>query len=928
MKRRYLLSTLTLALAVLAGSLDAQTWEPIALHVPVPIRADQRALDTDGSRLYVLVSRGIYMSADNGDTFQPLNDVEGNVYSMTNLPGRFIKYVNGSMWVGFDPGSAALGGTGPINYGAASLHRLTPGESVWHKSSNGFPIGDTGNQADDITYDVSTGTYYAGAALGGAFVSTDGLNWTQRTAGLGGLGLPVSMVAFDGIAFELRPLAQVYRSLNRGTNWTALASHQGISSGFMLEQNGRLMFASSGNNTLQDGFNYSDDHGATWTFTTTLRGTADLSQRDGIIYAAGLCGGITETAYGRYGVKFSATAGITWDNLPTNGLPIDSFSGINVTRIVRQGNFLFLYSGTNLFRCDVSGFDFRPTTQIVRQMPAVSNILSGQNLNLNVLAGGANLTYQWLFQGTNLPGATQATLSLPAVQTNQSGAYRLIVTGDRGSITSSAVAVTVSDWSDGHYDLTYLNPLTGGSIYLLTDSSLISVGGAPFYKMNPAGDRAITRTISGATLPANMLDSSNRIIMGGNFTTAPKGNRLIRVFGNDLTDDTNYHVLNANGSFSTITELPGRGYLVGGSFTSVTNVGTSTNSVGYMCLVGYSGLVDTSFSVGTGPSGPVSKIVVEGTTNIYVSGVWTVWNGASSYQFVKLRPDGSLDTGFSHTATANNLTFFQPAMAGKLFGVVSLKPVLLNPDGTLDPAFNTANATIPPGSVVKSIAVGQSNQLYVVGTFASYGGKSVGEYMRLSSSGILDTNFYTQSPTSGGFSWDVFDPRGYLYLVRDTSSGTFQGQSFGTGPYRLFTGTGPAANAGAPTFDQWTAQYTFPPGLSHPEDDADGDGIKNIFEYYFGSNPTDRASGSQPVSARVQVVGEDYPAITFIRSKTATGISVIPQVSSSLLFNDSLGSTLESVVAIDAQTERVTIRSNVRLASQTAQFLRLQLSIP
>ncbi len=189
------------------------------------------------------------------------------------------------MWVGSDPGSGA------INLGHASLHRLIPGQTSWQKSSNGFPIGDTGNQADDIAYDSSAGIYYAGAALGGAFVSSDGLNWQQRTTGLGGLGLPTSVVAFNGMAFELRPLTTVHKTMNQGTNWTALASHQGVSSGYLLEKGARIMFASSGNNTLQDGFNYSDDNGATWTFLTGLRGTADLSLRDGLIYAAGMFGG-------------------------------------------------------------------------------------------------------------------------------------------------------------------------------------------------------------------------------------------------------------------------------------------------------------------------------------------------------------------------------------------------------------------------------------------------------------------------------------------------------------------------------------------------------------------------------------------------------------------------------------------------------------
>jgi len=912
------------SVALLSPELKAQTWENITANVPVTLLGSSRTMDSDGARLYVLtLTNGVYVSSDNGSSFTPVNDVEGGVYSMASLNGRFLKYVNGSMWVGWDPGSGA------VNYGYASLHRLTAGETVWHKSSNsGFPLLDTGNQADDIAYDASTGIYYAGAALGGAFVSSDGVNWQQRTTGLGGLGVPTSVIAFNGMAFELRPLAQVYKTTNQGANWMALQSHQGVSSGFLLDKNGRIMFASTGNNTLQDGFNYSDDYGATWNFMTNgIKGTADLMMKDGIIYAAGQFGGVFEPLIGRYGFKFSATDGITWDNLPTNGLPQDPTIGLNITRVVRQGNYLFTHFNTNgtisLYRCDVSGFDFTPTTQIARPLPATTNFLTGQTLNLSVLAGGANLTYQWFFKGTNIEGATNAVFSIPAVQTNNAGAYKVAVIGDRGSVTSSVVTVNIGERAEGKYDITYNNPTTGGWIYLLSDSSLVSVGGATFYKMNSTGERAVTRTISGATLPANFLDSSNRVILAGSFTQAPKGNRVIRVLGSDLTDDAGFHLFYANNTISTVAELPGRGYLVGGGFTTVTNTGISTNIANHLCLLDYSGVVDTNFSVGTGPNGSISKIVVVGQTNIYVAGTYSTWNGVGAHQFQKLNTDGTLDTNFSHTATGNNISYFFPYVSNKLFAVVSSKPALINPDGTLDTSFNTANATF--NNTVISIAVGESNKIYVVGTFTSYAGKSLGKYARLFPNGTVDTNLYTESPTSGGFTWAVYDPRGYLYVIRDTSSGTFQGQSYGTGPYRLFVGKNVVAATG---FEAWETQFTFPPGKDDPEDDADGDGVKNIFEYYFGSDPLNTSSGAQPAETTVNSGGQDYPAITFIRSKNATGVTLIPEVSSSVLFDDSLGSTVESSVDLGDGTERVTIRSNVSTAAQTTQFLRIQLSVP
>jgi len=130
------------------------------------------------------------------------------------------------------------------------------------------------------------------------------------------------------------------------------------------------------------------------------------------------------------------------------------------------------------------------------------------------------------------------------------------------------------------------------------------------------------------------------------------------------------------------------------------------------------------------------------------------------------------------------------------------------------------------------------------------------------------------------------------------------------------------------TFNQWTAQYTFPSGQSDLDDDPDGDGLKNVFEYYFGSNPTNAASGAQPAATSVNVSGQNYPAITFIRSRNVTGVTLIPQISSTVLFGDSLGSTIQSIVDLGNGTERVTIRSNISMTALAAQFLRIQLSVP
>ncbi len=53
-------------------------------------------------------------------------------------------------------------------------------------------------------------------------------------------------------------------------------------------------------------------------------------------------------------------------------------------------------------------------------------------------------TYQWLFDGTNLAGATGSALVLTNVLQNQSGTYTVIATNYLGSATNEAITLTVN----------------------------------------------------------------------------------------------------------------------------------------------------------------------------------------------------------------------------------------------------------------------------------------------------------------------------------------------------------------------------------------------------------------------------------------------------------------------------------------------------
>ncbi len=86
------------------------------------------------------------------------------------------------------------------------------------------------------------------------------------------------------------------------------------------------------------------------------------------------------------------------------------------------------------------------TTQfspIVITQPQNQFVANGANASFSVVAeGGSTLGYQWNFNGTNILGATNSTLSLTNVQPFNAGAYSVIVTNSFGSVTSSNAALT------------------------------------------------------------------------------------------------------------------------------------------------------------------------------------------------------------------------------------------------------------------------------------------------------------------------------------------------------------------------------------------------------------------------------------------------------------------------------------------------------
>src|ERR1039457_5887475 len=81
----------------------------------------------------------------------------------------------------------------------------------------------------------------------------------------------------------------------------------------------------------------------------------------------------------------------------------------------------------------------------ITTQPQSQSILAGQTATFSVAATGTPpLTYQWLFNGTNvISGATTNPFSLANVQSTNGGNYSVIVSNFAGSVTSAAATLTI-----------------------------------------------------------------------------------------------------------------------------------------------------------------------------------------------------------------------------------------------------------------------------------------------------------------------------------------------------------------------------------------------------------------------------------------------------------------------------------------------------
>ena len=114
----------------------------------------------------------------------------------------------------------------------------------------------------------------------------------------------------------------------------------------------------------------------------------------------------------------------------------------NPTGITRSDDGKFYISDTNNHTVRLGLF---PNAPAITSQPKNITLTAGASALFGVRATGVpEPTYQWLFNGKEISGATSATLSISGVKESDAGKYSVVVSNESGSVTSNEAVLTVT----------------------------------------------------------------------------------------------------------------------------------------------------------------------------------------------------------------------------------------------------------------------------------------------------------------------------------------------------------------------------------------------------------------------------------------------------------------------------------------------------
>ncbi|MBU6401838.1 MAG: immunoglobulin domain-containing protein [Verrucomicrobia bacterium] len=147
---------------------------------------------------------------------------------------------------------------------------------------------------------------------------------------------------------------------------------------------------------------------------------------------------LTATASSGLPVSFSLVSGPA--TVTGNLLSLGTVSGAVTVEATQAGNTNF-NPAPGVDQTFVLGTLPLP---VITTQPVGQTVNPGDRVTFNVVATNGPLSYQWLWGGTPVTGATASSLVLARVQASQAGPYDVIVSNASGSVTSTVAMLVVN----------------------------------------------------------------------------------------------------------------------------------------------------------------------------------------------------------------------------------------------------------------------------------------------------------------------------------------------------------------------------------------------------------------------------------------------------------------------------------------------------
>jgi uncharacterized delta-60 repeat protein len=195
--------------------------------------------------------------------------------------------------------------------------------------------------------------------------------------------------------------------------------------------------------------------------------------------------------------------------------------------------------------------------------------------------------------------------------------------------------------------------------------------------------------------------------------------------------------------------------LVAGEFTSYN--GTGANRI---IRINSDGSIDTGFTYGTGFNARVYDIKLQSDGKILVAGEFTTYNGSSVDKLIRLNSDGSLDTGYTTSQTANCFTIDIDSNGKAIVLNQSTSNGGIrryNTDGTNDTGFDPDTGF--SGNASK-ILVLSDDSVVCIGSFVEYRGNTVNNVVKINTNGTFNSTF--RSNIDGGSGGGFTNPPNFI----------------------------------------------------------------------------------------------------------------------------------------------------------------------